>query len=245
MTTRRSPAGKSVRRWVAVVLGCTSWSMVAFAKESSADAGTSVDAGARFVRKFNWEVPGVVSNTEIPGITWVMGVPVKMHAVTVKGKTDDLMRYLYDSFIKQGLFVEARLQMGPMLTGVDPETLMTYSAIFQENAPGYVTIVMGEANILKSKPPKGAEFIPLFPGGHSVLRSSVEGSDTLVYFAPVNSEEKVKAFYKDVLSKSGYQIDAMDPSTYVKGGEQVTLQTKVKDGQVSVFATRRGAAPSP
>ncbi|MBX7117069.1 MAG: hypothetical protein K1X64_22310 [Myxococcaceae bacterium] len=228
-----------------MLLSCALSVSAAPAKDGGAESKSAPDGGTRLPRRFNWEVPGIVSETEIPGVTWAMGVPVKMHAVTVKGKVEDSMRYLYDSFIKQGLYVEARLQMGPILTGVDPDNLMTYSAVFQENAPGYVTIVMGEANILKSKPPQGADFIPLFPGAHSVLRSSIEGSDTLVYFAPVNAEEKVRAFYKDALSKTGYQVDPQDPSTYFKGSEQVTLQTKLKDGQVSVFATRRGPAVQP
>lgn len=227
----------------AVILVTVSWSFVASAATTDAGVPTPEAKVARPQTKFKWDVPGVVSNVEMPGITWAMGVPVKMHAVTAKGKIDDIMRYMYDSFVKQGLFVDHRLQMGPMLTGVDPDTLITYSAVFQEGAPGFVTVVLGEANIRLSQPPRGKDFIPLFPGAYGVLRSSVEGIDTLVYYAPVKTEEKVREFYRDVLPKAGYRVDPQDPATYIKGEEQVSLQVKLKEGTVSVFATRRGRAP--
>lgn len=211
----------------------------------AADRDGALDGGAPRPPRptFKWDVPGVVSTVDIPGITWAMGVPVKMHAVTVKGKIDDSMRYLYDSFVRQGLFVEARLQLGPMLTGVDPDTLMTYTAIFQENAPGFVTVVLGEANIPQMKPPPGTDFVPLFPGARGVLRNSFEGTDTLVYFAPIASVDKVRAFYEEILPQAGYQTDPSEPLLFKKPGQQVSLQLKPTDGNVSVFVTRRGAAP--
>lgn len=196
------------------------------------------------VNTFRWDVPNVVSSYDIPGVHWAMGVPVKMHAVTVKGKMDDTMRALYDSFVRQGLFIDNRQLMGPMLTGVDTETLITYTAIFQENAPGYITVVLGEANVLKSRVPMGNDFVPLFPGARGVLRSSMEGADIIAYRVEATREEKVRAFYLDILPKSGFQPDPKDALTFQKGGEQVSIRLKQQNGDVSVFVSRRGK-PSP
>ena len=206
------------------------------------DAGIGIDGGFAFAWRptFKWDVPNVVGEVDIPGLTWAMGVPVKLHAVTVKGKMEDTMRYMYDSFVRQGLFVEPKHQTGPMLTGVDPGTLITYTALFQQNAPGYVTVVLGEANVPKAQRPQGNDFVPLFPGAQGVLRSSFEGVDTLLYMVPDANEEKVRAFYKDILPKSGFEPLPEDGLLYQKADQQVSIRLTRKDGKVSVFATRRG-----
>lgn len=217
------------------------------------DAGTRSDAGVgapfSLVRdggrpgiNFKWDVPNVVSEVDMPGITWAVGVPVKMHAVTVKGKIEDTMRYMYESFVKQGLVVEARLQQGNILTGVDPDTLVTYSAVFQQNAPGYVSVVLGEANVLKVKKPQGNDIVPLFPGASSVLRNSFEGVDSLVYVVVGGDEAKVKEFYRDIMPKSRFTPLPGDGLSFQKTGEHVSIVTAKKDGNVSVFVTRRQRA---
>ena len=140
------------------------------------DAGHSDPSEARAPRPFKWEVPNVVSEVEMPGITWSMGVPVKMKAVTVKGDMHETMLYMFDSFTRQRLFVDHKTLDSPMLTGVHPDTFITYSALFQQNAPGYITVVLAEANLPKAKPPQGDTFVPLFTRHIRERRASYEAA---------------------------------------------------------------------
>ena len=188
---------------------------------------------------FRWDVPNVVSNIDMPGTTYSMGVPVKMRAVTVKGNMEDTMRYMYDSFVKQGLYVDSKLLNGPILTGVEPATLITYSAVFQKNAPGYVTVVLGEANIRLAKTQATDDFVPLFPGAKGAVRSNTEGVDTLVYVLPTATEEKVRSFYNEAMGKAGWQRDPKEAFVFLKCDQEITLRFQQTGAQVNVLAMRR------
>lgn len=194
------------------------------------------------VSRFRWDVPNVVSTVDVPGITNAMGVPVKMQAVTVKGKMDDTIRYIYDSMEKQGLAINPELQKANILTGFDPDAEISFSAVFQENAPGYITVVLGTANLGLAKKPQGDNFIPLFSGGKGALRANTEGVDTLVYTVPDGDESKVRSFYTDVMVKTGWKADPKEPLTFQKADERISIQVKQLKTEVGVYAELRRRA---
>lgn len=202
-----------------------------------------VDGGAS-PKPFVWELPPkVVSRVDMPGITWSMGVPVKMEAVTVEGKIEDAMRFMVDSFVRQGLYIDSKQLQGPMVTGLDPLTMIAYTALFQPSAPGFVSIILGETNTAAARKLGSGDIVPLFPGGKEALRSSTEGVDTLIYAVPGASEDKVGVFYRDILPKDGFVADTKEPLTFTKQGMQVSIRLLSKDAKVSVMVTRRRAPP--
>ncbi|MBS1152334.1 MAG: hypothetical protein H6Q89_4032, partial [Myxococcaceae bacterium] len=66
-------------------------------------ASPQADGGPRF----QWEIPGLISDVEIPGDIQTGGVPVRLRAVLVKGNPDVLASAIVASFARQGLYVPA------------------------------------------------------------------------------------------------------------------------------------------
>ncbi len=212
----------------------------------AAPKGKSPDAG---VLPFKWDVPPIVAEVDIPGITWSAGVPVKMHAVVVKGRVEDLMRHFVESFSRQGLYVlpphEVPASPYPSVTGHDPDARISYTVIFQPSSQkGLVTLVLGEANVgaVDARQAQGPDFAPLYPGARSVVRTNVEGLNTVAYVAPA-SELEVTTFYKESLSKAGFKPEGQN--AWRKGNEVIRIQMQRLDGQLNVMLSRSIAPAQP
>ena len=162
------------------------------------------DAGATAVReRFKYEVPGGLDEAEVPGLMKSSGVPLRMRAVRSKKKLDELMDYFVDAFERDGLFLpadEAITAPLPHVTGYDFKKGITYSALFQTNGDGSVTVILSEAFVHARQ--SAAPFAPVFPGSTPPLDSESEGGRTLQYTTPAKAKE-IEAFYREVMGKAG------------------------------------------
>ncbi|MHB8875658.1 MAG: hypothetical protein ACYC8T_18385 [Myxococcaceae bacterium] len=218
------------------------------------DAGVSAPAPATGpggapmspVPHFQWDLPKVLSDIDIPGVQETNGVPVKLHVVVVKARLEDVMMHFEESFARQGLYVKPSklpgMQGVPQVTGTDPETFIAYTVIFRPNGDGTVTLVLGETNTREIRPPGGEDFAPLFPGASAVVRTRAEGLRTISYTAP-STESDVQAFYVETLGKSGYL--QRSPGVFRRGTDEIRLRVLSERGAVGVLVSLRTVPPDP
>ncbi|MFL5321937.1 MAG: hypothetical protein ACJ790_19910 [Myxococcaceae bacterium] len=196
------------------------------------DAGVHVDAGTPkrpppSLTSLSMDVPGAIETIEVPEAMDALGMPVKLKAVRSKQKMPELIEYFRRKFVLSGLYVPSDDQMDnpgplPQVTGLDPDRGISYSVIFQPNQDGTTTAIMGAA-ILHARQPETAEAtVPLYPGSSNVLTSSAEGSRTITYSVKASSD-RVMAFYRDALGKTGYREP--DPARFEKEGSGVQVWT--------------------
>jgi hypothetical protein len=189
-------------------------------------------------RQFRWDIPNVVSEVDMPGETVSMGVPVRLRAVVVKGKVEDVAKHILASFMRQKLWVPPHeyqtqpLGSGAQLTAFDPFNNVSYSVIFQANEKGLLTLILGESNIgaLAKKSPNEGPLV--YPGVSDVLATRLEGMKTLSY-AVAESQEKVLEHYRSALPKQGYRSIA--PEVYRKGSEEVRVTARADKGLTHVM----------
>ena len=190
---------------------------------------------------FRWpELDGVVGVVDVPPVV-SQGTPTLLRAVKVKRSTQELMPIIRDAFVKAGLWVPRppRLIREPTLTAVDPLERRSYTVIFQGNADGTTTLILGEANHAVRVAEDG-ELAPLFPGAANVLRSAHEGGRLEAYEAKNTTPSEVRAFYAEVLPKLGWRPDGDD--AYRRGkDEELTLNvgaSSPRNVRVSLFSRR-------
>jgi len=162
------------------------------------------DAGPGPVRpKLKYDVPGALDEVDVPGMMQASGVPLRMRAVRSKLKLDALMEHFLDAFERDGLFLPAPSQLtapGPHVTGYDVDKGITYTALFQTNLDGTVTVVLSEAYLHARRPAEA--FVPIFPGSSAPLDAQSEGSRSLQYTTSAHTKE-IEAFYREVMGKAG------------------------------------------
>lgn len=123
----------------------------------SKDAHPSKDAQPASRRPFRWDVPGLIAWVDSPGVQISDGVPLSLQMARSKLSVETLLQHFADSFQKAGFFIppgeeQVRAFQEPQLTALDPEKLIAYTVIFQENPDGTVTLILGTSNLSQYKP---------------------------------------------------------------------------------------------
>lgn len=189
------------------------------------------DAGmARPALPFTWELPhDVVHEVPIDGTTRVDGVPVRLRYLLVKGTPEEIGRHFLQSFKKQGLYIAPRQLITRLLTGVDPEAIITYSVVLQPNEAGHTTVILGESRPLDRKAESAG--LPLPPGAGSVPPVQFEGH-TVLSFKVSSSVEAVQRFYAQELPLKGWRPGAEREWLSESGRLLVTVRPEGKGTQV-------------
>jgi hypothetical protein len=186
---------------------------LAFGEPPPAASATPASPIAGMVRsapKFSWPaVPKASQAVAVPGILVAQGVPLTLQAFKCNEKMDPLVRFFYDSFSKAGLYIappkaQPQISSDFQLTALDPDAMMSYTVVFQENRDGTTTVILADTNLGAKQPSMGPDFAPLFPGAKGIVRTNVEGAKTLAY-AVAAKEEEIRAFYKETLEKAGFR----------------------------------------
>lgn len=191
---------------------------------------------------FQWEIPGLVSDVEIPGQIESGGVPVRLRAVIVKGNADQIADAILASFERQGLYVPTSKSFGEGLsewqvTGFDPKTQVSYSVLFRPHSNGTLTLLLGEAKVgaLLHKRGAPADFAPTFPGAKGVMRTNLEGLQ-LIGFTAKAEDKEVHAFYRQTLGSVGFEETG--EGEFRRGGDLIRVQLTRQLGEVFVMVSK-------
>lgn len=181
-----------------------------------------------------------------PQITMAAGTPVMVRAIRVKEKPAQLIQLFVDTFRRRGLWVppgSAQPQPAafPALTAYDPPRKVSYSVIFQPNADGTTTLLLGEAHLGERRQAQGTP-APVFPGGTSPVVLAQEAS-TLVSYEVAATDEEVLSFYRQTLSGDGLRESAETKGLFSGRGVEMLISTQ--DGKAErrtvMVLIRRGA----
>jgi hypothetical protein len=99
---------------------------------------------------FQWDVPGVLSEIDVPVLMETDGIPNRFHVVISSVSADELLAHFVRAFDRAGLYIppperQTRLEGQLMLTAFDPRTETSYSVILQPYPNGHTGVVLGEA----------------------------------------------------------------------------------------------------
>ncbi len=195
---------------------------------------------------FTWDVPRVVQMIPMSEVMEANGYPVKIAAVLSTERPEVILQHMVDRFEEAGLYippVEHQPQMlrEPQLTALDPMGLISYTFILQPNPNKTTTVILGETNVGKRRPPS-SDVAPIMPGASAVMHSRQEAARMLAYAAPVPVKE-AKTFYDKQLGALGYQ--EKEPGLWGKEGDEMSLSLQqAEGGQTAVVIIRRGVASS-
>lgn len=155
---------------------------------------------------FVWELPpAVIVNVEVTGELTAGGIPVRMRKLTVRQAPGEIGRHFLDSFKRQGLYVPPGMPYDRVLTGVDPQTVHTFTVLIQPIDPRHCGVILGEAEPLAARARELRD--PLFPGAAHVLQTTFESGRTVSFQARA-SEAELSSFYAEVLPKTGFVREA-------------------------------------
>lgn len=199
------------------------------------------DAGAtRPALPFVWEFPPqTLHEVPIEGTTHVGGVPVRLRYLLVKGTPEELGRHFLASFKKQGLYIAPRQLITRLLTGVDPEAIITYSVVLQPNEAGHTTVILGEARPLDRKPMAGG--LPLPPGAQDAIPVQFEGR-AVSSFKVKGPAASVQQFYGRELPLRGWRPEG--ENEWLRPNEQLRVTLRPDGESTQVMLELQKAAPA-
>ncbi|MCP3136103.1 hypothetical protein [Pyxidicoccus xibeiensis] len=221
---------------------------VAPAPTTPAPAARSGDSAPRFA----WPRLRVLEHVESSEIVEAGGVPVALRALRVKEGPAELVQRLADAFRDGGLYVPPGREQpqfasgAAMLTAVDAQRRITYTAIIQPHEDGTTTLYLGEANhALRREPIAAGDFAPLPPGASQVLRVGGESTRTLAFHVPLSARD-VDAFYARALAQHGWKRAEGEADVYTRPGEELrVVREPGAGGQLAVVLIHRGQVPAP
>lgn len=196
--------------------------------------------------RFQWDVPDIIQAIGVPGVTLVNGMPVTMQAVVSKWSIDPLAGHLIQQFERAGLFIPPEHQQPKgsvyaQLTAIDPETMLSYTVIFQPNKDGSTTLLLGVADVSRNPAKTADTFAPVFPGGSEVVQTRIETMQNLVYKAKAQPAE-VLAYYREVLPAAGYR--EVEAGQFQSADTRLSVLTRAnEDGTVSVTVNQAPSLP--
>lgn len=193
--------------------------------------------------RFRWEIPGLIAWVDSPGVQISDGVPLVIQAARSRHSVESLLQHFARSFEKAGFFIppgeeQVRAFQEPQLTALDPQRLVSYTVIFQENPDDTVTLILGTADLSRYTPEGSMELLwaPLPPGARQLTRTEMEGGQSAVFFIAA-PKEQVMTFYREALSNAGFE--EMEPAVFRRGGEVISVYAQPQEGQLAVSLTRR------
>jgi hypothetical protein len=190
-------------------------------------------------KRFEWDVPGMVSQVEVEGVQVALGIPMKLHAVTSSWKPTDLFRHFATQFKEQGFYIpppshQVVVHGAMSLTALDVNRDLTYTVFLRVNPDGKTTrVLLGTANVGQIRNPSADNtFAPVYPGASQLVTSDVEAGRSLSYVITATAEQ-LAAFYRDAMKAAGWEEKR--PGTYRKGSERVVVMARpLEKGQLSV-----------
>lgn len=195
---------------------------------------------------FRWDVPGLIAWVDSPGMQISDGVPLALQLARSKLSVETLLQHFADSFEKAGLFIppgdeQVRAFQEPQLTALDPEKLIAYTVIFQENPDGTVTLILGTSNLSQYNPGQAMALLwaPLPPGAKQLMQTQMEAGQSAA-FTVASSKAQVMAFYGEAMKKAGFEQE--EPGVFRRGGEVITVYTQQQGEELAVSLTRRVGA---
>ena len=199
------------------------------------DGGTTAPKQPR-----RFVVPEVLSTIDIPGEQKAIGVPMKLIAVRSRANVEEVRRSLMKQFHEAGLYVPPAGDITlhqTTIVGLDPVSLIAYSAVLRPNEDGTSTAVLGTSFLQRAERAGLPDWGPVYPGATAVVTTDVELMRTATY--SVNkSEAEVRQFYDTVMPGAGFAKLGAD--MYRKGGEQISLAYSPLSPQgVSVLMTHQ------
>ncbi len=190
-------------------------------------------ASAERPAPYQWDVPEVIQTVDAHGVTLVDGVPVRMSAVVSRWRPERLAQHFMTHFENAGLWVpppnlQSQGSVYPQLNAFDPDRKWGYTVIFQPNADGSTTVLLGTADVSRF-PNVGqmADFAPVMPGATSTTRTHLEGMRH-VLFETQAQEAEVRDYYRTVLSETGYAEEA--PGEFVSSTDRIHLRVVSEGG---------------
>ena len=180
---------------------------------------------------FVWELPPKTEH-EIPidGTTLVDGIPVRLRQLVVLGTPEQIGKHFLESFLRQGLYIAPRQAIDRLLTGVDPQSVVTYSVVLQANQAGRTTVILGESRPLERKG-SAADALPVVPQAKGAIPVQFEGYVLLSYLVSV-SEAEARAFYVRELAARGYQ--AREAGVWIRATDRLELTLSAQGAQTKV-----------
>jgi hypothetical protein len=195
---------------------------------------------------FRWDVPGLIAWVESPGMQISDGVPLNLQMARSKLSVETLLQHFADAFQKAGFFIppgeeQVRAFQEPQLTALDPEKLIAYTVIFQENPDDTVTLILGTSSLSQYKPGNAMALLwaPLPPGAKQLMNTQMEAGQSAA-FTVASSKEQVMAFYSDAMKGAGFEQE--EPGVFRRGGEVITIYTQQQGDELAVSLTRRMGA---
>ncbi len=191
---------------------------------------------------FRWEVPGLIAWVETAGPQISNGVPLVLQMGRSTASMETLLQHFVDSFQKAGLYVppasrQLRAFREPQITALDPERMISYTAILQPNPDDTVTVILGTSNLSEYHPQaQSLKWAPLPPDAKQLMLTDMEGQQQAV-FAASTSQEEVLRFYRGKLLQAGFQ--EKEPGEFHRGDERLRVSTRLEEGQLMVLLSRR------
>lgn len=188
-----------------------------------------------------WEVPGLVSQVEVPARMNMAGIPIRLQAYTSRRSVQELLQHFATAFDEAGFYLERNQRQfaaQPHLTALDTKTFTAYTVILEREPGGLTTVVIGEAK-LNAPPPPSPPSSLLYPGASKPVQGDFEGARTLAYQV-VAREEQVADWYRDQLTRAGFQEEA--PRVFRRSEQELRLSLSQNGGwvHVVVFLTTAG-----
>jgi hypothetical protein len=195
---------------------------------------------------FKWEAPpGVLTEIPMSGEMQALGIPVRARALVVKGKLSELGEHFLRSFQKQGLYIAPDQDKGMaenIITGLDFNAMISYSAVFQKNGGDLYTVVLGEANVGAINETRPTDFAPIHPLGMNTVRANTEGFRTLFYDLDGVPGTELLRFYDEKMVAAGYR-KTDQPGVYLRGRDELTVRMIRKGNKSNVGIKLRTALP--
>jgi hypothetical protein len=198
---------------------------------------------------FEWNVPQLVSWTEVGDRMVGQGLPLKVWAVRSKWKLDELAVHYAKRFLDAGFYVDPRQKKLPgstlpRLTALDTSTMWSYTVMFYPEADGTTTMLLGAADLGSRAAPQVADFAaPVFPGATSATSFNLESARALS-FRTRATEGEVSAFYRQTLKAAGWTEDLDRPGTFVKDGRALRVLARAeKTGGLGVVILEQPDLP--
>ena len=219
---------------------------------TAASSASPRDDGAP---RFAWPRFQVLEHVEASEIIEVAGLPVALRAVHVKERLQEAVQRLADAFQKGGLHVppgpeQPQLARGAvMLTAVDMQRRLTFTAIVQPQPDDTTVLYLGEANhMLRREPIATGDFAPLPPGAQQVLRVGGESAKTMAFHVALSGSD-VDAWYTRALQQHGWQRVEEEAGLYTRSGEELRVVHEPGEGGlravVLVYRSVRAAVVKP
>ncbi|WP_224247850.1 hypothetical protein [Hyalangium gracile] len=207
-------------------------------------AVTVLLAAAPGADPLRWEVPGLVTQVEVPGRMNMAGIPIRLQAYTSRHSVQQLLQHFATAFDEAGFYIERNQRQfaaQPHLTALDTKTFTAYTVILEREPSGLTSVVIGEAKLGAAAPPARPSSTLLYPGAQSPVQGDFEGARTLAYQV-VASKEQVADWYREQLTRAGFQEEA--PGIFRRSEQELRLNLTQSGGsvQVGVFLTTAGAA---